>query len=106
MSTALYPLASLSQIERTPSREDAIPADLEEDLRAYGCKLIQQAGVLLKQYVYYYQRLSSDSLTFQKTSSNGHCTNPFPALLVYLIHEEFWYRSKLFHFNVRIQHNL
>jgi len=49
MSTALYPLASLSQIQRTPSKEDGIPADLEEDLRAYGCKLIQQAGVLLKQ---------------------------------------------------------
>lgn len=54
MSTALYPLASLSQIERTPSHEDGIPADLEEDLRAYGCKLIQQAGVLLKQYVQTY----------------------------------------------------
>lgn len=51
MSTALYPLASLSQIERSPSREDGVPADLEEDLRAYGCKLIQQAGLLLKQYV-------------------------------------------------------
>ncbi|EJD05750.1 cyclin-like protein [Fomitiporia mediterranea MF3/22] len=49
MTTALYPLASLSQIENTPSREDGIPADLEDDLRAYGCKLIQQAGFLLKQ---------------------------------------------------------
>jgi hypothetical protein len=53
MSTSLYPIASLSQIERTPSREDGIPEDLEEDLRAYGCKLIHQAGILLKQYVYY-----------------------------------------------------
>lgn len=52
MSTALYPLASLSQIERTPSGEDGIPADLEEDLRSFGCKLIQQAGMLLKQFVY------------------------------------------------------
>lgn len=49
MSTALYPLASLSQIERTPSAEDGIPESLEEDLRAYGCKLIHQAGILLKQ---------------------------------------------------------
>jgi len=48
-STILYPLASLEQIERTPSREDGIPEDLEEDLRAYGCKLIHQAGILLKQ---------------------------------------------------------
>jgi len=46
---ALYPLASHQQIERTPSREDGIPVELEEDLRAYGCKLIQQAGILLKQ---------------------------------------------------------
>lgn len=51
MSTSLYPLASLQQIERTPSSEDGIPADLEEDLRAFGCKLIHQAGVLLKQCV-------------------------------------------------------
>ncbi|KAJ7168231.1 cyclin-like protein [Mycena crocata] len=49
MSTALYPLATLAQIERTPSREDGIPQDLEEDLRAYGCKLVHQAGILLKQ---------------------------------------------------------
>lgn len=49
MSTSLYPLATLSQIEGTPSLEDGIPADLEEDLRAFGCKLIHQAGILLKQ---------------------------------------------------------
>ncbi|KAJ3508753.1 hypothetical protein NLJ89_g5588 [Agrocybe chaxingu] len=49
MSSILYPLASLSQIEKTPSMEDGIPQDLEEDLRAYGCKLIHQAGILLKQ---------------------------------------------------------
>ncbi|TFK62196.1 cyclin-like protein [Pluteus cervinus] len=44
-----YPLASAKQIEKTPSNEDGIPKDLEEDLREYGCKLINQAGVLLKQ---------------------------------------------------------
>ena len=51
MSATLYPLASLEQIENSPSRVDGIPADLEEDLRAFGCKLIYEAGVLLKQYV-------------------------------------------------------
>lgn len=51
MSVDLYPLASLEQIENTPSRLDGIPAELEEDLRAYGCKLITEAGVLLNQYV-------------------------------------------------------
>lgn len=50
MSAALHPLASLSQIEHTPSRSDGIPYELEEDLRAYGCKLVHQAGILLKQY--------------------------------------------------------
>ncbi|KAF7311581.1 Cyclin-like protein [Mycena kentingensis (nom. inval.)] len=45
----MYPLASIDQIQRTPSREDGIPQQLEEDLRAYGCKLIHQAGLLLKQ---------------------------------------------------------
>ncbi len=49
MSTSLYPLASLAQIEKTPSREDGIPEELELDLRAYGCKLIHEAGILLKQ---------------------------------------------------------
>jgi hypothetical protein len=46
---SLCPLASLAQIEKPPTREDGIPDDLEEDLRAYGCKLIHQAGILLKQ---------------------------------------------------------
>lgn len=49
MSSHLHPLASLAQIEKTPSRGDGIPAELEDELRIYGCKLIQQAGVLLKQ---------------------------------------------------------
>lgn len=51
MSAGLVPLASLSQIEKTPSREDGLPEDLEEDLKAYGCKLIHEAGILLKQCV-------------------------------------------------------
>ncbi|TFK29773.1 cyclin-like protein [Coprinopsis marcescibilis] len=49
MATVFYPLASLSQIEKSPSRQDGVPADLEEDLRTYGCKLIHQAGILLHQ---------------------------------------------------------
>ncbi|GJJ12254.1 hypothetical protein Clacol_006495 [Clathrus columnatus] len=49
MSTQLYPLASLAQIQKTPSREDGIPSELEDQLRTFGCKLIQQAGILLKQ---------------------------------------------------------
>ncbi|KAJ8519894.1 hypothetical protein ONZ45_g3197 [Pleurotus djamor] len=49
MSRTLSPLASLSQIQCTPSRTDGIPEDLEEDLKAFGCKLIHEAGILLKQ---------------------------------------------------------
>jgi hypothetical protein len=45
-------LATLEQIQQTPSRRDGISQELEEDLRAYGAKLIQQAGFLLKQYVF------------------------------------------------------
>jgi len=45
----LYPLASLSQIQSTPSAQDGVPHAIEEDLRAYGCKLIHQAGILLNQ---------------------------------------------------------
>ncbi|KAL9933122.1 hypothetical protein V8E36_007840 [Tilletia maclaganii] len=40
-------LASLQQLSETPSRADGIPADLEEELRVYGCQLIQQAGILI-----------------------------------------------------------
>ncbi|KAG8829871.1 hypothetical protein FRC17_005875 [Serendipita sp. 399] len=49
MEITFTPLATLSQIKETPSRKDGIPADLEDDLRAYGAKMIQQAGILLKQ---------------------------------------------------------
>lgn len=49
MTPFLYPLASLSQIQQTPSQTDGIPKDVEDDLRICGCKLIQEAGVLLKQ---------------------------------------------------------
>ncbi|KAG8840469.1 hypothetical protein FRC20_005585, partial [Serendipita sp. 405] len=49
MEINFTPLATISQIKQTPSRKDGIPADLEDDLRAYGAKMIQQAGVLLKQ---------------------------------------------------------
>jgi hypothetical protein len=49
MSAVLYPLASFAQISQTPSREDGITIEIEEGLRAYGCKMIQQAGLLLKQ---------------------------------------------------------
>ncbi len=53
----LYPLASLSQIQSTPSAQDGVPHSIEEDLRAYGCKLIHQAGILLNQSVIFSSQL-------------------------------------------------
>ncbi|KAI6043070.1 cyclin-like protein [Pisolithus marmoratus] len=49
MTPTLVPLATHSQIANTPSREDGLPQEMEEDLRAFGCKLIHQAGILLNQ---------------------------------------------------------
>lgn len=44
----LNSIASTEQIRSTPSRVDGISAELEEDLRNFGCELIQSAGILLK----------------------------------------------------------
>ncbi|TXT15755.1 hypothetical protein VHUM_00258 [Vanrija humicola] len=43
-----HPLATLAQILDTPSAADGVPPELEADLRAVGCMLIQEAGVLLE----------------------------------------------------------
>ena len=43
-----HPLASLSQILSTPSSQDGLPRNLEDDLRVAGCMLIQEAGVMLE----------------------------------------------------------
>ncbi|KAI8384778.1 cyclin-like protein [Radiomyces spectabilis] len=41
------PIASLEQLAETPSRKDGISEQLEDDLRSFGCELIQSAGILL-----------------------------------------------------------
>jgi len=88
MSVDLYPLASLEQIENTPSRLDGIPAELEEDLRTYGCKLITEAGVLLNQYVSWTSRKPDPSLTnTKKTSRSRHGADTFPSVLVRNLYE-------------------
>ena len=92
MSVDLYPLASLEQIENTPSRLDGIPAELEEDLRAYGCKLITEAGVLLNQYVASTnEKLASALTNRKKTSSSRHGADTLPSFLVRLLHEAVWH---------------
>ncbi|CAO3644424.1 unnamed protein product [Cunninghamella echinulata] len=42
------PLASIDQLVNTPSRQDGISKQLEDDLRNLGAELIQSAGILLK----------------------------------------------------------
>jgi len=39
-----------AQLEKTPSRKDGVDEAQEDELRLYGCDLIQNAGILLKLY--------------------------------------------------------
>ena len=89
MSTPdLVPLATLVQVERTPSCEDGIPPELEEDLRAFGCKLIHQAGVLLKQCVSGPPpRPPITRRSSQKAGGRRDRSDPVPAFLVYVLDE-------------------
>ncbi|KAF8941169.1 cyclin-like protein [Dissophora ornata] len=41
-------LLTLEQLQRTPSREDGISEEQEDNMRQLGCHLIQTAGILLK----------------------------------------------------------
>lgn len=41
-------LATDEQIQCTPSKRDGIPTDVEEEVRVYACRQIQQAGILLR----------------------------------------------------------
>ena len=41
-----------NELENTPSRADGVDAKDEEMLRMLGCELIQEAGILLKLYVF------------------------------------------------------
>ncbi|PWN34657.1 cyclin-like protein [Meira miltonrushii] len=47
MPQLLNTLATKEQVTCTPSRQDGIPCDLEDEIRVYGCRLIQEAGMLL-----------------------------------------------------------
>ena len=41
-------LLSPDRLERSPSAEQGLPLDTEEQLRTQGCELIQAAGILLR----------------------------------------------------------
>jgi hypothetical protein len=38
------------QLQNTPSRREGVEEAVENDLRIFGCDLIQKAGILLKLY--------------------------------------------------------
>ena len=40
------------ELENTPSRKNGVDEETETRLRIYGCELIQEAGILLKLYVW------------------------------------------------------
>jgi len=92
MSVDLCPLASLEQIENTPSRLDGIPAEFEEDLRAYGCKLITEAGVLLNQCVASaIENIPLALKNVKKTSRSRHGADTLPSFLVCHLNEAVWH---------------
>ena len=92
MSVDLYPLASLEQVENTPSILDGIPVELEEDLRSYGCKLITEAGVLLNQCVASVSgKLDLVLTNLKKTGRSRHSADTLPSLLVCNLYEAVWH---------------
>ena len=97
MGSTLYPLASLEQIERTPSREDGIPEDLEEDLRAYGCKLIHQAGILLKQCVF-----PSHPSDLQKKNYSKKKRKQVAVATAQILFQRFWFVTSMKQFGVGV----
>lgn len=93
MSSIVTPLATLSQIEQTPSNEDGIPSNLEDDLRTLGCQLIQQAGILLRQYVRF--------LFIYFLSLNFH-RNQVAMSAAQALFQRFWFVSSMKNFGVLV----
>jgi len=90
----LYSLASLSQMEKTSSREDGIQT-WRKISEHTGGKLIQKAVILLKQWAIRAFRCGGQFCRFgcwglKKTGSGGCCTDPFPAVLVCYVDETVW----------------
>ncbi len=47
-----YPLLTDYDLKNTPSFEDEISNEVEDEQRSYSCELIQKAGILLKLFLY------------------------------------------------------
>lgn len=54
MSRQPHPLVTLAQLVNTPSAQDGIPKEVEDDLRVVGCMMIQEAGIMLDLWVFAY----------------------------------------------------
>lgn len=52
MSRQPHPLVTLAQLVNTPSAQDGIPKEVEDDLRVVGCMMIQEAGIMLDLWVF------------------------------------------------------
>jgi hypothetical protein len=92
MSSIITPLATLSQIEQTPSNEDGIPSTLEDDLRTLGCQLIQQAGVLLKQYAPFLFICTTPTLLRNQVAMSA----------AQALFQRFWFVSSMKYFGVLV----
>jgi len=91
------PLASLAQILSTPSAQDKIPSDVEDDLRVAGCMLIQEAGILLG--------LSVFAKKFKSMQADlGHRPQSTMATAQVLLHR-FFYVSSMLSFGVNVSLN-
>ena len=93
MSSIVTPLATLSQVEQTASNEDGIPSNLENDLRTLGCQLIQQAGVLLKQY---------GSFLFIYLVNRNFRRNQVAMSAAQVLFQRFWFVSSMKNFGVLV----
>ena len=92
----LHPLASFSQIQSTPSAQDAVPSVIEEDLRAYGCKLIHQAGILLNQSVSFASQFIAPPYTLGDRKQVAVAT-------AQILLQRFFYVSSLKQFSVAVR---
>lgn len=89
-----HPLATLTQIISTPSAQDGISAEVEDDLRVAGCMMIQEAGIMLALHALY--RLSRSKLTRAARPQNTIAT-------AQVLFHRFFYVSSMFSFGITVR---
>ena len=93
------PLASLQQVLVTPSRQDGVPEDLEDDLRVVGCVLIQELGILLELQVFRSQSLSHVSASDEPSFGDSPQSTLATAQVLL---QRFFYVSSLSSYTVNV----